>query len=92
MKLEDLFLIIEDRKRTMPKNSYVATLLQEGKDRVLQKVGEETTEVIIAAKNASKKALVHEIADLLFHLLVLMASFNVSPKDVFQELENRQKN
>lgn len=92
MTLEELFEIIQGRKKAMPKNSYITSLLQQGNDRILQKVGEETTEVIIAAKNASKKDVIQEMADLLFHLLVLMASQGVTPADIFRELEKRRKN
>lgn len=89
MTLEKLYQIIEDRKREMPKNSYVASLFKKGADRIIQKVGEESTEVIIAAKNESKKRIVSEIADLLFHLLIMMSLFKITPLDIFKELSKR---
>ncbi len=92
MTIEKLFSIIQDLKRTMPKNSYTASLFREGKDRIIQKVGEEAIEVVIAAKNELKKEMISEMADLWFHCLVLLSSLNISAEDIFRELENRQKN
>lgn len=91
MTLEELYKIIEDRKEKMPKDSYVATLFQEGRDKIIQKVGEESTEVVIAAKNARKKRIIEEIADLLFHSLILLSSFNIKPSDILEELNKRNK-
>lgn len=90
MTLDELYKIIEDRKNKMPKNSYVASLFKEGRDRIIRKVGEESTEVIIAAKNESKQRMVSEIADLIFHLLVMMSLFKITPLDIFKELEKRR--
>lgn len=92
MTLEELFTIIKERQKTMPKNSYTSTLFREGKDRILQKVGEEAVEVVIAAKGKNKKRVIDEMADLWFHSLVLMSYLNISPDDIFKELENRHKN
>ena len=92
MTLEELYEIIEDRKKKMPENSYVASLFKKGKDRIIQKIGEESTEVMIAAKNESKKRLISEVADLLFHLLVLLSSNEIKLKDVFLELRKRRIN
>lgn len=91
MKLEELYKIIEDRKKNLPKNSYVASLFKKGNDQIIQKVGEESTEVIIAAKNKSKKRIISEIADLVFHLLIMMSSFQITPQDIQKELNKRQK-
>ncbi len=90
MNLEELYKLIEDRKERMPENSYVASLFKKGGDRIIQKVGEESTEVIIAAKNESKERIVSEIADLLFHLLIMMSLFKITPDDIFKELEKRR--
>lgn len=90
MTLEELYKIIEERKEKMPKDSYVALLFREGKDKIIQKVGEESTEVVIAAKNESKKRIVSEVSDLIFHILVLLSACNIKPQDVFQELERRK--
>ncbi len=91
MNLEELYKIIEDRKKKMPENSYVASLFKRGGDRIIQKVGEESTEVIIAAKNESKERLISEIADLFFHLLVMMSFFKITPRDIVKELNKRRK-
>ena len=73
-----------------PNSSYVARLLAEGVDRVGKKVGEEATEVIIAAKNADPAELAHEIADLWFHTFVLLAQQGMEPEDVWNELRRRR--
>jgi len=91
MTLEELYKIIKDRKENLPAGSYVTTLIKEGDDRIAQKIGEEATEVIIAAKNRNKKLLVSEVADLWFHLLVLLVNKNVSVKKVMNELKKRSK-
>lgn len=90
MTLEELYKIIEDRKKEMPKNSYVASLFKKGADKIIQKVGEESTEVIVAAKNQSKKRIISEVADLIFHLLVMMSLFKIKPSDVLKELNKRR--
>lgn len=90
MTLEELYKIIEDRKKEMPKNSYVASLFKKGADKIIQKVGEESTEVIVAAKNQSKKRIISEVADLIFHLLVMMSLFKIKPSDVLKELDKRR--
>lgn len=90
MTLEELYKVIEDRKKEMPKNSYVASLFKMGKDKIIQKVGEESIEVIIAAKNESKQKIISEIADLIFHLLVMMSLFKITPLDIFKELRKRR--
>lgn len=91
MTLEELYKIIEDRKKKMPKDSYVASLFKKGADKIIQKIGEESTEIVIAAKNESKQGIISEIADLLFHLLVLMSSFQIQPNDILKELGKRNK-
>ena len=90
MILEELYKIIEDRKRNMPKDSYIASLLREGNDRVIQKVGEEAVEVIIAAKNSDKEQVVLEMADLWFHSLILLSSLDVKPEEILLELKKRR--
>ena len=92
MKLEDLDKIIKDRQEKMPSNSYIASLFKEGQDRIIQKVGEEAVETVIAAKNPSKERIIYEIADLQFHLLVMMASLGIKIEDIYKELERRHKN
>jgi phosphoribosyl-ATP pyrophosphohydrolase len=89
MKLEELYQIIEDRKKNMPQDSYVASLFKSGKDGILQKVGEEATEVVIAAKNESKERMVSEVADLFFHLLVMLSAYKINLSEVLRELKKR---
>ena len=91
MTINKLYKIIQDRKLKMPKDSYVASLFREGRDRIIQKVGEEATETVIAAKNESKKRIISEVTDLLFNLLILLAIFDITFSDVEKELESRNK-
>jgi len=91
MTLEELYSIIEDRIKRKPKNSYVASLVKDGIDRIVQKVGEEAIEVVIAAKNKQKTQLILEVADLWFHSLILLAEKNIKVEDVLKELQKRHK-
>lgn len=88
LKLSEL---INQRKKELPENSYTTKLFKEGSDRIVQKVGEETTEVIIAAKNKSKQQIIYETADLLYHLIVMLADNELTLTDVVKELESRHK-
>lgn len=89
MTINKLFTIIKSRQEKLPKNSYIASLFRGGQDRIIQKVGEEATEVVIASKNGNTNEIIAEICDLFVHILVLMASYNISLKDIGNELENR---
>ncbi|MFQ5597894.1 MAG: bifunctional phosphoribosyl-AMP cyclohydrolase/phosphoribosyl-ATP diphosphatase HisIE [Nitrospiria bacterium] len=80
---------INDRKKTPSSKSYTSLLLREGIDRLLKKVGEESAELIVGAKNGDKKEIVHESADLLYHLLVTLAYFDIPFKDIEEELARR---
>jgi phosphoribosyl-AMP cyclohydrolase / phosphoribosyl-ATP pyrophosphohydrolase len=86
-----LFATILSRQGADPETSYVAKLLAEGTDRIARKIGEEATEVVIAAKNDSDEALAHEVADLWFHTFVLLAERGMSPEDVWAELRRRRR-
>ncbi len=86
--LAELFELIEDRKKKMPENSYTTKLFKSGSDRIIQKVGEESIETIIAAKNR-KSETVYEVSDLLYHLLVMLSSLEIDFKDVIEELRKR---
>lgn len=86
IKLTDL---VNQRKKHLPENSYTTKLFKQGSDRIIQKVGEEATEVIIAAKNKSRKEIIYESADLLYHLIVMLADNELSITDVVKELELR---
>ena len=81
---------IEARKTAAPDASYVASLLHKGDNAILKKIGEEATETVMAAKDGDKLSLVHEVADLWFHCLVLLASRDLGPQDVLSELERRE--
>ena len=91
MILDELITIIEERKKNSTKDSYVASLFAKGKDHIVQKVGEESVEVVIAAKNESKQRVIEEFADLLFHSLVLLSCLGIHPKEILKELEKRHK-
>ncbi len=90
MTLEELYLIIQNRKARMPKDSYVTSLFRDGKERIIQKVGEEAIEVVIAAKGNNKKRIIEETADLWFHSLVLLSLYTITPSDILSELKSRQ--
>jgi phosphoribosyl-ATP pyrophosphohydrolase len=87
--LNQLFEIIEDRKKNPLPGSYTNHLLTGGQDAILKKVGEEAMEVILAAKGQGNQRLIEEVADLFYHTLVLLASQGLSLDDVEQELSNR---
>jgi len=89
--LEVLYNIILDRKENRDEGSYTSYLFNKGIDKILKKVGEESTEVIISAKENNRENQVAEIGDLLYHLLVLMAELNISLDDVKIELEKRRE-
>ena len=87
--LEGLYGLLKDRQATMPEGSYTTYLFEKGLDKILKKVGEESTEVIIAAKAEDKKETVYEIADLAYHVMVLMCQMGISVEDVHRELASR---
>ncbi len=80
---------LENRKNADPDSSYVASLYDKGLDEILKKIGEEATEVVIAAKSGEKTAIIHETADLWFHTLVMLAQQDLSPDDILSELGRR---
>ena len=81
--------VILERKQCSPETSYVAYLMDEGTDMILKKICEESAEVIIAAKNENRTEQIHELADLWFHILVLMGQNGITLKEIYLELENR---
>ena len=89
--LAQLYTLIETRKRDRPEGSYTTYLFDHGLDKILKKVGEESAETIIAAKNEDAKPLVAEVSDLIYHLLVLLVARGVSLEDVRDELAQRRK-
>ena len=91
MSIQELFDIIEDRRNNPTGKSYTSTLLADGLPTIAQKVGEEATEVIVAALAQGDGRLVEEIADLTYHTLVLLAARGLTPADVSAELERRHR-
>ena len=87
--MDGLYSLLEGRKENMPEGSYTTYLFQKGIDKILKKVGEESTEVIIAGKDNDKKETVYEIADLAYHIMVMMVEMGISVDDVRRELASR---
>lgn len=87
--LRGLYGLLLDRKATMPQGSYTTYLFEKGLDKILKKVGEESTEVIIAGKAQDKKETIYEIADLAYHVMVLMTEMGITVDEVQQELASR---
>lgn len=87
--LEGLYELLQGRKDTMPEGSYTTYLFQKGIDKILKKVGEESTEVIIAGKAEDRAETIYELADLIYHAMVLMVEMGISVEDVKQELASR---
>ncbi|MBE7092386.1 MAG: bifunctional phosphoribosyl-AMP cyclohydrolase/phosphoribosyl-ATP diphosphatase HisIE [Clostridiales bacterium] len=87
--LEGLYDLLQGRKNDMPEGSYTTYLFSKGRDKILKKVGEESTEVIIGGKANDKNETVYEIADLAYHLMVLMVDMGISVKDIQKELASR---
>lgn len=90
--LDELFDVIEDRKRELPEDSYTASLFthQKGENAVLEKLGEESTELLLAAKDGDDEEIAHESADIVYHLLVLLAMHDLDVDDLREELRKRR--
>lgn len=90
--LDELFAVIEQRRRELPADSYTAALFthERGENAVLEKLGEETTELVLAAKDGDSDAVAHEAADLVYHLLVLLSMEDVSLAELREELGQRR--
>ncbi|NLZ80423.1 MAG: bifunctional phosphoribosyl-AMP cyclohydrolase/phosphoribosyl-ATP diphosphatase HisIE [Clostridiales bacterium] len=87
---EDVYNIIKERKNNAKDGSYTTYLFDKGIDKILKKIGEEATEIIIAAKNPNSEEIIYEISDFLYHVMVLMVEKEVSWEDIIRELANRQ--
>jgi len=87
--LKELTRILESRKGADPESSYVASLYAKGLDKILEKVGEESVETIIAAKNGDRDKIIYETADLWFHSMVMLAELGLSSDDILDELARR---
>lgn len=90
MTIDSLYAVIKNRQENKPEGSYVASLI-DNSDRLIQKIGEEATEVVIAAKNENRQRRIEELADLLFHSVVLWAALGITPEDIYGELDKRKK-
>ncbi len=88
--LDHLAHVIEMRRSGDPEKSYVARLFHKGVDAILKKVGEEATEVVMAAKDGDTQKIVYEVADLWFHSMIALAQFGLKPSDVLAELQRRE--
>ena len=90
--IDEVFAVVEDRKENLPEDSYTASLFthEKGENAVLEKLGEETTELILAAKDDDREELAHEAADIVYHLLVLLSMNDMDLGDLRAELEDRR--
>ena len=90
--LDELFAVIEDRKENLPEGSYTAELFthEKGQNAVLEKLGEETTEFILAAKDDDPDEIAHEAADIVYHMLVVLAMQDMELTDLRAELKKRR--
>ncbi len=89
--LEEEFNVILNRKENIQEGSYTCYLFKKGIDKILKKIGEEASEVIIAAKNGDKKEIVGEICDVIFHIEAMMAEKGISWEDIANEIADRRK-
>lgn len=87
--IDQLYQVVLERKSNPGQNSYTASLMQKGIDKILKKIGEEATEVVIAGKEGNREQTVYESADLVYHLLVLLAYRDIPVDEVYDELRRR---
>jgi len=87
--IQSLYKVILERKAKPSENSYTASLMAKGIDKILKKVGEEAAELIIAGKGGERQEIVHETADLIFHTLVLLGFHDIEPEEIYAELRRR---
>ncbi|MBO4831787.1 MAG: bifunctional phosphoribosyl-AMP cyclohydrolase/phosphoribosyl-ATP diphosphatase HisIE [Oscillospiraceae bacterium] len=87
--LETLYGLLKERNELRPEKSYTTYLFEKGREKILKKVGEESTEVVIAAMKNEKPETVFEISDLCYHVMVLMVDMGITPEDILAELESR---
>ena len=89
--LDVLFNVIEERKKNLPDGSYTAKLFKDGEDKILRKIAEEASEVVLASKSKKKDDIIWEISDLLYHMMVLLSYHDIKPEEIYQELAKRRK-
>jgi phosphoribosyl-AMP cyclohydrolase / phosphoribosyl-ATP pyrophosphohydrolase len=87
--LNELFKLIKQRKKELPENSYTTKLFKDGSNRIIQKVGEEAVETIIAAKNKDKNEIINETSDLIYHLFVMLTDLNIEFSEIANNLKKR---
>lgn len=87
--IDGLYELLLNRKKTLPEGSYTSYLFEKGIDKILKKIGEESTEVIIAGKAGDKRETVYEIADLMYHVMVMMVEMGITPAEIEAELASR---
>lgn len=87
--IDTLYSVIKERKQKPEEGSYTTYLFKEGVDKILKKVGEESSEVIIGAKNNSKEEVIYETSDLVYHMLVLLVEMGITTDDIKEELYKR---
>lgn len=88
--MQRLQAVAEDRRKNPQEGSYTNYLFDKGEDKILKKVGEEAAEVVIAGKNRSKSEIQYEVADLMYHLTVMLVDNEMTWQDIFDELEKRR--
>lgn len=88
--LAELEVVIADRKEKMPEGAYTTYLFTKGQDKILKKIGEEATEVVIASKNNNKEEILYETADLMYHMTVMLSYHGLSWDEVAKELKKRR--
>jgi len=89
--INEIYRVIQNRKSNYKSDSYVCKLLANSEDLLPKKIGEEATEVVIALKDKDKNAIIYEVADLWFHILVALGNYNIEPQEIFKELKRRKK-
>lgn len=87
--LQAVYDVIQERKTTPSEKSYTASLMAKGIDSILKKIGEESTELVVAGKGGVREEIVYETADLFFHVLVLLGFRDIAPEEVYDELRRR---
>jgi phosphoribosyl-ATP pyrophosphohydrolase len=87
--LDALYRVIQERKTASPESSYTAALMAKGTDKILKKIGEEASELLIAGKGGDRGEIVYETADLFFHILVLLGFRDIPPEEIYAELRRR---
>ncbi|MFQ5900145.1 MAG: phosphoribosyl-ATP diphosphatase [Thermodesulfobacteriota bacterium] len=87
--IDKVYKVIIKRKEALPERSYVASLYKNGLEKILEKVEEESSELLEASRDGGKREIIHETADLWFHVLILLGEKGITPDDIYRELENR---